>query len=96
MFLGIPVIQDGIDYNVSVNVMHIISLEYVNPRNVDAGTLIFLRDGRAWESTLTIDVIQTRINKTVERYGNQILVSYVAEQLPEPKKRKSTSKTVKY
>lgn len=94
MFLGIPVVQDGSDYNVSVNVMHIISLEYVNPRNVDAGTLIFLRDGRAWESLLTIDIIQNRINKTVERYGNQILVSYVAEQLPEPRKKRATKKKV--
>lgn len=99
MFLRLPIIEDGFHKTVTVNVIHIISMEYVNHRNVDAGTFVFSKDSRYWESPLTIDVLQLKVDKIIERFGNQILVSYLAEQMPIPKKKpvkKTTSKTVKY
>ncbi len=99
MFLRLPIIEDGFHKTVTVNVIHIISMEYVNHRNVDAGTFVFSKDSRYWESPITIDVLQLKVDKIVERFGNQILVSYLAEQMLQPKKKpvkKTTSKTVKY
>jgi len=99
MFASFSVIHEGIIIHVTLNVTHITSLELVNPRNPKSGTLIFLMDGRMWESNSPLDVVVNQVNKIVERFGNQILVSYLAEQMPPPKKKpvkKKTPKTVKY
>jgi hypothetical protein len=100
MFLRLPIIQDDEHRAVTVNVTHIVSLEYVNSRNIDAGTIVYLKDSRYWESPITIDVLQLRIDKLIERFGNQILVTYLSDSLPKPTKKKAvkktTAKTVKY
>lgn len=99
MFLSIPVISEGFIIHVDLNVIHITSLEKVNPRNPKSGSLIFLIDGRMWESELTTHEIRKQASVIIEQFGNQILVSYLAEQMPQPKKKpvkKTNSKTVKY
>jgi len=99
MFASFSVIHEGVIIYVTMNVTHITSLENVNPRNSDSGTLINMRDGRQWESDLPLEVVVSRVNSIIERFGNQILVNYIAEQMPLPKKKpvkKKTPKTVKY
>jgi len=100
MFANFEVI-DSNNYilTVTMNVTHITSLELINPRNPDSGTLINMRDGRQWESGELLCNVVNKVNDVIDRFGNQILVSYLAEQMPQPKKKpvkKRTYKTVKY
>lgn len=98
MFASFKVIHEGLIINVTLNVTHITSLENIDPRNPDSGTLINLRDGRAWESPTPLFESVNYCDGIIKRFGNQILVSYIAEQMPIPRKKprkKTTVKTVK-
>lgn len=96
MFIHITAEEDGLQAGQNINVMHIVRFCLANPRNVDSGTQIYMKDGTYWETSLTIDVVQSRIDRVVERFGNQILVSYLSEMMQEPKpKRKYTKRDQK-
>lgn len=92
MFIPFSVIHEGLIITVTLNVSHITSLESENPRNPDSGTLIFLRDGRMWESNQPLNDVVLKCNKAIERFGNQILVNYISENLPKPVVRRTKRK----
>lgn len=94
MFANFEVI-DGNDHiiTVSINVTHITSFELIIPRNPDSGCYLNMRDGRQWQTILGREDLLKKCNGVIERFGNQILVSYLAEQMPQPKKRATKKKT---
>ena len=95
MFARIKVLDERETYYVDINVTNIVDVSLVNPRNVNSGTLIYLIDGRFWESPDTRDLVMRQINDTVERFGNQILVTYIGSELkknPVKRTRKSPQK----
>jgi len=103
MFLRLPLIdEDGYESPEILNIMNIVKISQVNLRNVASGTKFYLVDGTVPYCQLTIDVIQLRIDKLVDQFGAQILVSYMAKTMPKPTKKKrstkkkTTAKTVKY
>jgi hypothetical protein len=81
MFANINVIDDRELYTVLVNVMMVVDVVFVTPKNPDAGTIIHLRDGRHWESPDPRDVVMRKINQATEYYSGIIMVSFISEYM---------------
>lgn len=104
MFANFEVIDDQRHIiTVTLNVTHITSFELIIPRNPDSGCFLNMRDGRQWETVMGREDLLKKCNGIMDRFGNQILVSYLAENVIKPAKspikkavKKRGQKTVKY
>lgn len=61
--------------------MHIISIDPVNPRNLDAGSFLFMRDSRVYETLEPSYELQLKVDEVANRFSGTIMVSFLAEYM---------------
>ncbi len=97
MFISLTVLDEGKEFVIDINLMHITSVEPTNPRNPDSSAWINLRDSRAYETVDPRYEVMNKINRGVEQYAGVIMVSFLAESMtiqkpPVKRTRKKTTK----
>jgi len=82
MFIGIEFNDsDGSRYFERLNVMHITRLAFVNIKNPDAGTLIYLRTGEVLKTIMPMDILSEVIDNAWEQAATLILMNLLNEKL---------------
>jgi hypothetical protein len=82
MFIGIEFNDlNGSRYFERLNVSHITRLSFVNIKNPDAGTLIYLRTGETLKTIMPMDVLSEVIDEAWERAASVVLMTIINEKL---------------
>lgn len=92
MFVAIEILDEqGNEYIEKFNAFHITRISISDPRNVDAGSYIYLRTGDMIYTTYPIDILDQKINEVIEHFSVALLVQKHTEFTDAKQKSKKDS-----
>jgi len=80
MFIAIKIVEKHGSFYEHINVTHITRTSFVNSKNPDAGTKIFLRTGDELVTSYPMDIISLKIEEAWKEAAMLILVNIIAEK----------------
>lgn len=95
MLVPVVVYEDGVKGIVKINPFHVVKISFVNPKNVDKGTVILLRTGEEVTTPDPFDIVDQRFEDVMHRSTallfQQIVTEY-ASQIKKPRRKTTTRK----